>query len=216
MKNTLEKIPAVLLRKKLNSQCRRFLTLLELLIVIGILALISTVVVFNIGKLFQQQRFWTSVEQVIDRLQMAQNLMLILKTEVTVAIQKNDQGKYEISMEVETPLPKLLEENAIRHIVLGGIEEITFDRGNGAERLESIQLSFSNLYKRTPEGVLMLRQNQDRQEFIRLYGYSQPILLGNTNGDIEISPNESSRLYPQEVREELQEGLLESNQQKKK
>jgi len=187
-----------------------------MLIVIGILALISTIAAFNIGRMHRQQRFRTGVEQIIDRLQMAQNLMLVLKTDVNIAIRKNDRGIYSIHMEVETPLPKHLEDNASRQINLEGIEEMSFDRGNGESRTDQIVLKYSALYKRIPEGVFILRQNQEMEESIPLYGYPHPVAAGDKKDErYESFPNESLNIYPAEVREEWQR-ILESKQEKEK
>ena len=81
---------------------RRFLTLLETLIVMFILSLVLGLVGINVNKAVHDQRFRTDVSTVVDSLRIAQYLMLILDNDVHVKFKQSDNG---IIINIETACP---------------------------------------------------------------------------------------------------------------
>jgi len=83
------------------------MTLIELLIVIGILSLIAGLIGVNIVKAVRDQRFKSEVNRFVDKLRMAQDVMLILDIGATVKFEKapNEEG-IRCWMETSVPLPR--------------------------------------------------------------------------------------------------------------
>lgn len=81
---------------------RRFLTLLETLIVLFILSLILGFVGINVNKAVHEQRFRSEVSAVVDTLRTAQYLMIIMDNDVHVKFKQTDNG---ILLSTETACP---------------------------------------------------------------------------------------------------------------
>jgi len=79
-------------------------TLIELLIVLTIIALIAGVVGINIQKALRDQRFKSEVSAFVDRLRLAQDMMLIVDADVHFKIEANDTEKV-IKYWIETNKP---------------------------------------------------------------------------------------------------------------
>jgi type II secretory pathway pseudopilin PulG len=113
------------------SVSRRCVTLLEILIVIAILALVGGLVSIGINRAISEQRFRTEVGLVVDQLRLAQDLMLILGTDVRVifAAEKGDKNAEGIRfwLELETKLSPELERELLRkHSPLKSIKGVFF------------------------------------------------------------------------------------------
>lgn len=86
---------------------RLHITLVEMLIVITILALVSGVVGINIARALKSQRFRTEVDLMVDTLRLAQDLMLIMGTDVHVRVKASDDNTgIEYWLDVEGGVPK--------------------------------------------------------------------------------------------------------------
>lgn len=83
---------------------RPFFTLLELLIVLFILSLVAVVTGIKMKEAYEEQVFLSEVEQIIDHLQMAQDLMLILDADVYFTLTKKKDQTVAYQLEVEKPL----------------------------------------------------------------------------------------------------------------
>ena len=83
---------------------RLHFTLIELLIVLTIIALIAGVVGINIQKALRDQRFKSEVAAFVDRLRLAQDMMLIVDADVHFKIEANDTEKV-IKYWIETDKP---------------------------------------------------------------------------------------------------------------
>jgi type II secretory pathway pseudopilin PulG len=81
---------------------RRFLTLLETLIVLSILSLFVGLIGINVNKAVHEQRFRTEASTVLEMLRTAQYLMLILDNDVHVKINKSNNS---INIHIETVCP---------------------------------------------------------------------------------------------------------------
>lgn len=86
---------------------RLHITLIEILIVVMILTLVSGIVGVNIMRALKEQRFRTEVSLMVDTLRLAQDLMLILGTDVHVRVKKleNKEG-IEYWLDVEGGVPE--------------------------------------------------------------------------------------------------------------
>jgi type II secretory pathway pseudopilin PulG len=190
---------------KINSK-RSFITLIEMLIVMSILAVTASVVTVNIRGLLREQRFYSGVEQVLDKFQVAQNIMLILNSDVKVEIYRDEEGQYLCDVIPEKALTasfrKILQEN--RKIV--GIDHITFNE------TENLSFRFSALSQTLPIGNLRLSSDDNEfSQYIPFYGYPHPLKIKNHREVIDEIQTESAALYPKDVRERWQQRLINEN-----
>lgn len=89
-----------LLQPGFLSLRKRFLTLAEIMIVISIISIVGGVMALGLRQLIREQRFRTEVAQVVNTLQLAQQIMIILNTDVHVIFQTTPQGfTYRISLD---------------------------------------------------------------------------------------------------------------------
>jgi Tfp pilus assembly protein FimT len=79
--------------KLLKLKRRHCVTLLEMLLVLVILGLVAGVIGVNINKALYDQHFRTEVNAVVEKLRIAQNLMLILNTDVHVKFAEQPDHK---------------------------------------------------------------------------------------------------------------------------
>lgn len=199
--NTLIRTPNRALQKKKKSK-RRFITLLELLIVMGILALTATVVTVNIRSLMSSQRFYSAVELVTNKLQTAQDIMLIFNSDTIVTFKKTN-GSWLCRVESEKALPPHLKD-LIRDMKITGIDSITFDANNSG----LVVLKFSAINSSTPEGILKFSADDDTfVQYITLQGHAHPIETTPLPQPIEDMQNDSASLYPKKVREMWQDKI---------
>lgn len=110
---------------------RRYVTLLELLIVIAVLALVGGLISIGVTRVLTHQRFKTEVSLIVDQLRLAQDLMLILGTDVRVIFyvekgEKNQEG-LNYKLELETQISPEIEKEVLRkHKPLKTIKGLTF------------------------------------------------------------------------------------------
>lgn len=106
----------------LKKKCRQF-TLIEMLVVITIIALIAGVVGINSQKALNEQRFQSEVATLVDRLRLAQDLMLLVDADVHFKIEANENAiKYwietekQFSPQFDTFIKKVSVLKAIHHV----------------------------------------------------------------------------------------------------
>lgn len=163
------------------------ITLLEMIIVISILALASGIVAVNINKALVDQRFRTEVGMVVDKMRLAQDLMLILGTDVHLNFEENEKGDgINFWLDTETELPKNVkyeihkkDKETLRTIkgvfladeLVSEIKEKYIDvkfLSHGAVMSKGIMRLATSDKDSPPKGTL--------QSFICLAGYPRPIV----------------------------------------
>lgn len=170
--------------QKLQTLRRQYITLIEMLVVLGILSLVIGLVGFNVRHLVVDQRFRNEVKMVVDQLRMAQNLMLIMDSDIHVKFQEKDGY---ILMELESslelpwlkalnPEPKTL--NVIHHV---GFDEKGKEKMSGFEERGVLDIKFLSGGNVMTSGTLRLATARDSQNalkrFICLSGYPKPIVV---------------------------------------
>lgn len=176
---------------------RQAITLIEMLIVIIILSIASGIVAISINKAIVDQRFRTEVGLIVDEMRLAQDLMLILGTDVHLhfAEAKDKQG-IEYWLELETKLPQNVQREVQRKKkvlktikgvfledeLLWEIKESHIDvkfLSNGAVMSKGIMRLASSDDERVPKGTL--------ESFICLAGYPKPIVSSQDKEEAEKS-----------------------------
>jgi Tfp pilus assembly protein FimT len=103
---------------------RLYVTLFELLLVIGILSIVAGFLAVNVTKAWREQRYRTELSLIVDQLRLAQDLMIIFKSNVYVNFKGTPDG-IEYKLVFDTPLPQnWLQEAKRPHDKLTAIQAI--------------------------------------------------------------------------------------------
>lgn len=188
-------------------------TLLEILVVMMLISIGVVVTGLKIQDIYHEQRFNSETRQVINHLSMAQDLMLIMDTDVFVRFSP-DEKKESIKMwlEVEKPLDQPWKRLVERRIPLTAIRSIEFD-GTPSKKL-TLQFSLGKMSK----GMLILKEEEnskkkkERKSNIELRGYPSPFDGKKEKGLEQKIMERSELLYPAEVHEQLYEAPKEESQ----
>ncbi|MDP1836067.1 MAG: hypothetical protein Q8K75_09110 [Chlamydiales bacterium] len=175
----------------------RFFTLLELLIVLCILSVVLGVVGLNLGSAARTESFRASVGTLVDKLRMAQDIMLILKTSVKVTLSQSDKG-LSVSIAAEGALSPALLQATSEKIVIQEIKSFSFTEGDKVST-DKVTLDFLSSGTKMTKGTLVVGSG-DLKEEIYLPGYPKIIKIGPAEADDEITPELIMELYPAEVR----------------
>lgn len=165
---------------------RSHFTLIELMIVLTILSVIGGVLVINVNKALFDQRFRTEVSLVVEELRLAQDLMLILGTDVHLKVAEGNDSKEIIYwLEFDYPLPKQWEHVLKRkHKGLTAIHRVDFkDQLQHLETKGQFDIRFMSGGAVMSRGVMMLSTSQEDDpppdaltRYICLPGYPSPLL----------------------------------------
>lgn len=166
---------------------RRCITILEILIVILILTTITGVIGVSINKALVDQKFRTELSILVDELRLAQNLMLILGTDVHVKFKTLPENKgTEYWLETETELPKSIANEILkkhRHLKVMHVVNF-FDENKTAktvtENVVDVRfLSHGNVMSKGLMHLLTAKEDSSHsnilQAYIPLAGYPRPI-----------------------------------------
>jgi|GEM_PF-2624492 len=185
---------------------RPFFTLIEMLVVLLILSTGMALTGVKIKQAFDEQRKLSDIQQVLNTLIMAQDLMLIMDADVEVVFSHDRETKRVVC---QIFVEKLVEESwakvVERPLKLAVIR--SFDFTGRAE--DPLHLRFT--LGKMSQGTLRLSTDEhvrhgssDKNDFkIFLAGYPSPITKTmNEEHDIEQAQS-SEQLYPNEVQEDL-------------
>lgn len=129
----------------------RFFSLIELLIVMGLIVVVAGAVTWNLVGLKEEQQFQTSVAKVEELLQTAEELMLIYNEEIRVVLSPSENGLVG-QIKTRSPLYTKLGEQLREPLLLAGVKSFSFEGKSG----EPITLTFSPIEKTTPKGILAI------------------------------------------------------------
>lgn len=164
---------------------RRHVTLLEILIVMAILALVGGLVSIGINRALADQRFRTEVSLIVDQLRLAQDLMLVLGTDVHVKFAEDkDKSGIKYWLELETELPNEIEREVLRkHSNLKTIRGVFLKDQLAMESVRGeIDVKFLSKGSVMSRGVMRLATSDSEdppkgtlENYICLPGYPKPI-----------------------------------------
>lgn len=156
---------------------RLYFSLIELMIVLGILFLISGVVGIGVTRAWQEQKFSSEVNQVVNKLRLAQNLMLILRSDVEVVITKNNEAQYVAGLKFGSPMPNQWGKELQRFTApFTQVQTITWNQ----QPIQDLLLRFISGGSMMSKGVLHLIARNGQERFIPLLGYPSPINSSTT------------------------------------
>lgn len=157
----------------------RCFTLLEILIVIALLSFAAGLVGINIHHATREQSFNNEVEQVVELLNTAQNLMLMASAEVRVVFKQKPNG-IEMKLVCDDKIPEKWAPLICKNYFLKTIHQVYFDSASDDGKLT---LSFLSKGSVMSKGVLTLIYGEKR--YIPLPGYPAPIRAYREEPEIE-------------------------------
>lgn len=156
---------------------RRFITLLELLIVLGLLAVIGSLTAFNVNKMYQEQQALNEMSRVVQMLNRATDLMMLVNLDAEIRFsKKGDHFEVELIPKSSlSPLTQPLLTN--KPLVLERINHIAFKDGiQDTVLTDNFSLVFLSKGFLMNRGVITL-QTPSLTGSILLYGYPAPVEL---------------------------------------
>ena len=137
-----------------------YLTLIELLIVMGMLMMILGIVGVGIGTAVQTERFRASGTLLVDKLRLAQDIMLILRTSVeSVKADKIKKG-LQVTLLAEGGLTPALAAASGQPIIVVGIKDFSFTDLQGKTSTNNVTLAFSFRWGQNASGSLLISEEK--------------------------------------------------------
>jgi type II secretory pathway pseudopilin PulG len=180
-------------KRMLLTRIKRCFTLMEMLLVIGLVTIVASVVAINIRAALIEQRFRSEVAAIVNTLRLAQQLMLIAKIDVKVKfnVLPNDAG-IDYKLEFDDPLtPNWKKEIQRSHPPLKEIHRIGFNDASG-----TVTLNFFSGGTVMSQGYLFLSTHENvaasgaMHSFICLPGYPHHIRSSKQKDDPNCSDQE--------------------------
>jgi prepilin-type N-terminal cleavage/methylation domain-containing protein len=159
-------------------------TLIELMLVLALVATLAGLIGINVGKAMREQRFRSEVDLVMDKLRLAQDLMVLYyaNADVVIAMLDNDQG-YSLEVTTEVPIPSAMLREIHKQEKLNNIHHISF---TGLDReTDKLSLPFRSGGSNMAKGLLRLSNAEIDgpgvwTRYIDLSGYPAPIVASST------------------------------------
>lgn len=130
----------------------------------ALLGVVGGVLGFGVTRLFEEQTYKNDVVAVVERLRLAQDVMLIYQTDVVVTLNADPSGM-RCHMRAEAPLPDAVAKAFDKGGSLKGIVGVDFNDSRGA-----VEISFVSNGSKMSRGILTLRGKQGRERYIALKG----------------------------------------------
>lgn len=188
----------------------RYVTLVEILIVLAIVISLSGIFGISIYRAKKEQQFKSEVELIVNQLRFAQELMLIFRGDVILKLTKvNDhQAALQLEFEVKLPAPWKDELSKKTHI-LNTIKGFHFQDQNplaSDDSKDELKMYFLSNGAFMSRGLIRLTDTQNEQQasmarYIYLSGYPKAITSSMTP-PAEETRDEGSRLT-QRIKEEI-------------
>lgn len=167
---------------------RRYMTLIEMIVVMAVLSMVAGVIGVNINRSMQEQRFRTEVAQIMDKLRLAQNLMLILNEDVKLNFTKTDNGIL-CGLTFHCPLNKGWAPELKREQLLTAVRGVDFKGGGQDLGKGNFALEFLSGGTVMSRGILKLSTGKNRyysdRRYVCLPGFPSPIVSVTTKPNIE-------------------------------
>ena len=201
--------------RKVHLIKRMYFTLLEVMIVLMILGIGAALTGFKIKDLYADQRYMNEIQQIASHLQTAQDMMLIMQSDIKFKFFQTSRKTIAYQLIVEKPLPPNRAKISEKIYELKSVRRIDFNN-QSTRNEEGILLTFFSRGMVMSKGKMLFFENEDGRGiadsnsgdiYIGLLGYPQFIESGRYRSSRkEIDPLESlpkQGLYPKAVLEEL-------------
>lgn len=168
------------------------ITLVEVLVVLILLTTVLGLTAVSAVHFLNSQKFLSRVDQVIDQLQLAQDVMTYFDADVEVVLEKKDH-RVSCRLNTQAPLPDILAKRFKKIVWVPHVERVYWKN----QEVSSLALVFQTNREHYPLGSLVfLSSIQDQQISLMFSGYPAAIKLGGHRLENTFV---SSPPYPQEV-----------------
>lgn len=159
-----------------------YVTLIELLIVMAILSLAGGAIAIGISRAMVDQKFRTEVSRFVDELRFAQDLMLVLRTDVRLYV-KEEEKDILYWLELETPIQDSLKKQVLEKRKLKVIRGFVFeDKFQPSKEKGQVDIKFLSRGMAMSRGMVGLATSSDGKDlentlqvYIPLTGSPGPI-----------------------------------------
>lgn len=199
---------------------RHYLTLLELMIVIGLLSLMAGLIAINIGNATVDQRFRSEVSRVVDEIRLAQDLMLVLGTDVHLVFSDEGDPGVKYWLELETTLPSAWQKEIQRpkknlKTIRGIFINDTTQVATAPEPAKGkIDLKFLSNGSVVSNGILRLSTSGQEDppkgslnSYICLPGYPHPIFSSNQKDADPACNQKEDEMYDRKLTQDTMEKI---------
>lgn len=185
---------------------RNCFTLIEMLVVLLILSTGIALTGVKIKQAYKEQRKLSDIQQVINCLNMAQDLMLMMNADIEVVLKHDHETKSVVcQLEIEKPVSEAWSRIVEKKFELSSIRSFQFS----GYHADPLHLRF--VIGKMSQGTLTLSSNDhigfgsnDDNDFrIVLNGYPSPIEQFNPADKAKPVNPPGQELYPMEIYEEL-------------
>lgn len=215
--------------KVVEAKGRRFLTLIEMLIVIAVLSFVGSLLAFGIHKAKQKQQFLSESEEVLKAARLSQDLLLILDADVTLKFKAADEGIL-YWIDVEGGKADAFMKSLSKKKLLQSIHVIEFDDGLAEREEGELPLHFLSSGSSLPKGILRIstakspKEDEGLTRYIPFSGYPsfiRSVATMEEAREIIDEENEGTELIIRLTQEEiasltLRSGAIEGKQEPKK
>lgn len=161
---------------------RRYITLIELMIVLAIIGAVAGIIGINVNKAMKQQRFQVEVSAIVKQLRLAQNLMLILNEDVKIKFNQRSPQPY--WMELQCPINNGWQKELLRkpHPLKEIVDIQLATRTHQKEKFkgEGFEIDFLSGGACMTEGLLQISSTLGEIRYIHLRGSPYPITAVET------------------------------------
>lgn len=194
---------------------RSFFTLIELLVVLLLTTIGMAVTGIKIKETYDQQKFFGEIQQVLSHLQVAQDTMLVLQTDMQIKFKRDPDTKaIYYTLMAENPLPTYIANILKGEHTLKAIRGMQFEDQSISDEA-GITLKFFSKGMVMSQGVLILSQDAEGKDSskshqIELAGHprffeSKQYQSGNSISDQKLQNLIRKDLYPKIIFEEQNE-----------
>ncbi len=158
----------------------------------------------KITGIYNEQRFLSEAQKVLSHLSMAQDLMLIMDTDIKVHFSPaKETKKIQVWLEIDKPLKQSWAHLIERKLTLSAIQSFEFNGICGRNLILQFSLGQMSTGNLTLFAGEVGDQSEKKSFEIELLGYPSPLGDKQKNASKQIKSEKSELLYPCEVYESL-------------
>lgn len=181
--------------KKVRA-AKRYITLIEVLVVIAIIAASAGILAVKMRDFLQEQAYLDESHQLLNQLRIAQDVMQVMNADLVVRISQDDKGLFTSQIEPKTTPPELAKRLiSTSPLKLKAIGRLEFeDQFTETVLKENFDLTFMSRGFTMNHGIIKLfpKGTSGPEQVIYLSGHPAPLLLQNAKGFSYPSPTEEA------------------------
>lgn len=183
---------------------KQSLTLIEILIVMGLIVLLSTAFALPAKKMVEHQRFLSSIRKIQDRLHICQHISFLGPAFAHLHFKKKENNwinniEVEALLNRDSLLSHFPQKRIKKDDLLYGIKKILLIDSSGKE-IAFPSLTFYPEGKLFTKGILEVTSSSNNEKrYFLLPGYPSPVKATKIKPELINNENQDSHLYPVEL-----------------